>query len=169
MPLSTKGSWLSNQQTPLSITLNLPGSVATFPTLCSRTVLLLKLKDVSPNLIEQKCSKLQQIIHNSIFDLFSNELVTGSLEVETLSPIGNGQRGMVLDGPKDQFLRNGGMNKEEMNNLSNSSSSSVSVERSPLRGEGRESSGKDSGCKCGSKPRRAPKVPGQCVCGRKTT
>lgn len=56
-----------------------------------------------------------------------------------------------------------------MNSLSDSKCGSVPCQCSSLRGEGRESAREDRRCKCGSKPRGAPEVPEQCVCGRKTT
>ena len=67
----------------------------------------------------------------------------------------------------DRELRN--ENQEGMDNFSNSKCGSVPCQCSSLRGEGRESAREDRRCKCGSKPRGAPEVPEQCVCGRKTT
>ena len=72
MPTSD-ASLIMNHKMPLCITIHPPGI---FPTSDWEMVYWLKLKDISNQEIEQKCSELRSKIQKLISESFSNELTT---------------------------------------------------------------------------------------------
>jgi len=70
----------TNHQVLLSVTLHPP---STYPISDYRTEFLLNVKDTSPQEIDEKCFKLNEIIKTWTYGLFFKELITDSLRART--------------------------------------------------------------------------------------